>query len=1616
MTTPVYNPDLLRTPEELGRLLQTIEETKREVEQQIAIKRAEIRRSGTDTTPVRSKRVEPTGHRTATAPPPAAATTPCGDPAQTRYLNTFMQAMREDRRESNRQITALIAALAGSRNVEHGPRLNKAIPQVQAMRDREDITEYFQLFETTQTARNNPPEAWASTLMPLLNSSCKSLALSLPATTQLNYPALKQELLALARAQTEYTSKEFWEHKKSAGTNWREEVAILTKLLRRCAPGPTAEEVRGQIVVEKLVQMLPRHIQVYVRERSPETPGEASDLISTYFRAHNLVETEWEWREKDSKDFKRSYGYKNQQLQHSSHQASSNLASKHTSQHSNQQPTSSHSQDTPSHRSHDSDEGASQPNNETLPSFKAKNFYYQKNYQKRDMSMIQCHNCKEYGHYAYQCVKVNVVTLPETGNGTTKQPVMKMGMIGEREHLWYMDSGADMCFIAEDLLPAKYTDCPPVHARGAMHEDGRMCPTVMFDAMVDGKYTTMLAAVAPRSLLPYPAIIGRNGTGLHIQWEVTVSDDAEKTPNDNMEQQEGGMAGETSSQELDESAHTPQPAGDEESSADKVLQQTDQHPPALPHRTPMDLENLTESDILAIQTRAQKLRQKKQEQADAHATANSGAHITSLDDVHLPSPADRPGSEHLITKDLSQPDTAEPQSQDQTAGKEEDDKPSVAVITDPFTRQDLIRAQHADAALQSLFEAAEDPDSEYMFHNDVLYAINANPAVDETPYKIVVPDVLKTKILELGHGKSGHFGSKKTRKNIQSSFYWKGIGRDIQDFCKKCKKCVAFNNHRRDVQPQQPIPVITEPWKKLAMDIVGPLTRTTTGYHYILTVIDTATRYPVAIPLKRVDTQTTCDALLSIFADFGTPEEVVHDNGGNFTAELMQQVMKTLGVHRIVTSPYHPEANGIIERFNGTLKKTLKKAGSAEKTWDKWLSYVLHVIRITPHEATGYSPFELLFGRRAETPISSLRRALEEPQPDLPRPVEDYLKQLQSKMQLAQQVAGETDQHAKDASKIYQDHKKKTVEQPLSPGDYVLCLEPKKKKGLSAKWAGPFQILKKLGNLTYLLDTGHGRTRKRHRNALKPYKPDVVDVCSLITALPDEEAGDGLSLGPQTEERDTEDKDWSKTKGLTSLSQDKQQELVELLERYQDIFRDVPVVADFPPYSLDTGDCAPISQHPYRPGLMWKDKIKQEIEGLMKDGIVRPSHSPWSSPVMAVPKQDGSVRVCVDFRAINKHTKRDRYPLPRIDELLAKVGKASFLTTLDLSKGYHQVPLTADTMPKTAFITQFGKFEYTRLPFGLVNAPAYFQRLMDQTLTNHPADAYIDDIVLADQDWNTHLANLESVLKLAREKNMSLKWKKCHFADAKLNFLGHEVGSGQILPQSIKVEAILDFPRPETKKNLLSFLGLVGYYRAHIPNFSSLSARLSDLTKRNQPDIIQWTEQLEKDFQDVKQSITVSPILSPPDVSQPYHLYTDASGVGLGAVLKQTQQDQMVTIGFYSYKLKPEEKHYSVIELEAYAVVSACKHFSAYLSGADFTIHTDHRALKFLHCMKNSCSRLMRWAMVLQPFHYQVEHMAGRLNGEADSLSRTWDNTLPTSGPFKRGGMLGPATWTAMPD
>lgn len=223
-----------------------------------------------------------------------------------------------------------------------------------------------------------------------------------------------------------------------------------------------------------------------------------------------------------------------------------------------------------------------------------------------------------------------------------------------------------------------------------------------------------------------------------------------------------------------------------------------------------------------------------------------------------------------------------------------------------------------------------------------------------------------------------------------------------------------------------------------------------------------------------------------------------------------------------------------------------------------------------------------------------------------------------------------------------------------------MCLEPKKKRGLSAKWLGPYPILKKLGHLTYLLDVGNKQTRKRHRNSLKVYLPETVNVCSLIAAMTDEDARDGVDLESNLGADLKPDKiDWNSLPGIGHLTPDKQQQLTTLLKKYQDVFEDIPGPAEFSAYNLDTGTNQPVSQPPYRPGLMWKEKVKGAVDKLLDAGFVRPSTSPWASPVIPVPKTDGAIRLVVDYRKVNQLTQVDKYPSPRIDELLVHVGKPS---------------------------------------------------------------------------------------------------------------------------------------------------------------------------------------------------------------------------------------------------------------------------------------------------------------------------------------------------------------------
>ena len=292
---------------------------------------------------------------------------------------------------------------------------------------------------------------------------------------------------------------------------------------------------------------------------------------------------------------------------------------------------------------------------------------------------------------------------------------------------------------------------------------------------------------------------------------------------------------------------------------------------------------------------------------------------------------------------------------------------------------------------------------------------------------------------------------------------------------------------------------------------------------------------------------------------------------------------------------------------------------------------------------------------------------------------------------------------------------------------------------------------------------------------------------------------------------------------------------------------------------------------------------------MLEAGVIEESKSEWASPIVLVRKEDKALRLCVDYLKLNAVSEFEAYPMPRIEDLLDSLGKAQFLTTLDLAKGYWQVPGKESAKDKTTFITPFGLFQFTRMPFRLIGAPATFQCLMDRVLQGHEnymyAAAYLVDLVIHSETWKDHLEHISAVLMALREGGLTAKLRKCQFAKAECVYLGHRVGQGKIVPEQSKIDAVQKFSVPTTKKHVHVSLGLAGYYRKFIQNFSEITAPLSDLVKCNRPNQLQWNEKLDQAFKKAKELLCKKPVLQSPDFQRPFLLQTDASEQGIGVVL-----------------------------------------------------------------------------------------------------------------------------------
>ena len=459
-----------------------------------------------------------------------------------------------------------------------------------------------------------------------------------------------------------------------------------------------------------------------------------------------------------------------------------------------------------------------------------------------------------------------------------------------------------------------------------------------------------------------------------------------------------------------------------------------------------------------------------------------------------------------------------------------------------------------------------------------------------------------------------------------------------------------------------------------------------------------------------------------------------------------------------------------------------------------------------------------------------------------------------------------------------------------------------------------------------------------------------------------------------------------------SLSEDEAMKLKEFLSEYQDVFalnNSELSSTNLVHHHIETGDVKPIHQHARRIPFALREKVDEMVQDMLDQGVIQHSHSPWASPIILVAKRDGTTRFCVDYRKLNSVIKMDVFPLPRIDDSIDILSHSRYFSTLDLRSGYWQVRMASESIEKTAFATHSGLYEFVVMPFGLCNAPSTFQRLMERVLTGLARDVcivYLDDILVMATTFEEHLFNLRCVFDRLRNAGLRLKPSKCYLARRKVEYLGYVISDRGVAADPKKIKAVQEFPTPTNLKQLRSFLGLASYYRRFICNFSKVANPLFALMKKDA--VYEWTPQCQGIFEELKKLLTSSPILAFPDFSKGFLLATDASGVGLGAVLSQVQDDSSIRpIAYASRTLQKHESNYGVTELEALGVVWAVKHFRSYLYGHRCDVYTDHEALKSLLNTPQPSGRLARWGMALQELDIHIHYRPGKVNTNADALS-----------------------------
>jgi hypothetical protein len=920
----------------------------------------------------------------------------------------------------------------------------------------------------------------------------------------------------------------------------------------------------------------------------------------------------------------------------------------------------------------------------------------------------------------------------------------------------------------------------------------------------------------------------------------------------------------------------------------------------------------------------------------------------------------------LLTTNVSQLADAPSVKNDQIMNTEEDDHlgnraefQNVDDISEPRSElgkasaELLCQEQHLDTSLDGCRDLAMKNKGGYYIRDGLLFHIDTVSGYSIE--QLCVPIGRRAHVLQLAHDSFGHNAMKGTRDRIRlSGLYWPSLTACCKKYCESCSRCqLRSRTTCFDRVPIKAIPRADQTFSHWFMDCltVHPPTQEKVLYPYCLLLVDSASRWPAAFPIKNLTARTVCDALLSLWMQTGMPAglTVSSDNGTNFTAALTREFMNRFGCSPRFNTPNHPQATGLVERSVGTIKNMISKmAYSNPSQWHKYLPFVLFAIREIPADQTGIPPFAYVYGHLPRGPLAVLRETWTGDR-DLPlnlgKSAEEFLNDLKHKLEVAKEFAQE---HTEGAQNRYVSrYNLRARNKSFTVGEKCMILSKDSTANkVFAIWKGPAEILEVKSPHSYVVDL-NGISYHVHANKLKKFhvrvhevicdsillfKPESEDLvsdvecnsCAIIYDC-DNDFGDIKVIEPQANDKLPSQQ--IAPEAVDHLSHKQRLELFNLLDQYADCFVETPGYCDLVEHQIPLmPGFRPKRLKEYRIPDSLQPEVDRQIAELLRLGFIRLSNSPMASPVVCVLKgkpgdECRPVRITVNYQYVNKFTVPDVIPLPDVGHIIQKMGRARYISVYDARSGYHQCPVRKEDQWLTAFVCGSQLYEWTRCPFGMRSSGCTFVRAIQQIIEplRDFTEAYVDELAVYSDNWSIHLRHTRDFLSNIRASGLTLNLSKSYFAKPEMKFIGHLVGSGHRRVDPDKVSSIMGIKIPETKKQVRQIIGLFSFFREYLPNFSHWARPLTDLTGKRVPNRIPWGQEQQNAFDKLKSLLcdaTTKPLLII-DSSQPFNIAVDASEYSVGGILTQTHEGNEQPVAFISAKLTPTQRRWSVIEKEA---------------------------------------------------------------------------------------------------